>query len=106
MTLGGEVMAGLYALCAAVYAALTGLILVQARRSRTALLLAAACGVTAIWAATVAAGPSEGQFGGLAAASNSPARSRGTASCSTSIAAASRATGCSAAASRPWGWSP
>ncbi len=66
MTLGGEVMAGLYALCAAVYAALAGLILVQARRSRTALLLAAACGVTAIWAATVAAGPDEGQFGGLA----------------------------------------
>src|SRR5579859_3038921 len=37
--------------CALAYAALTVLILVQARRSRTGVLLAAAAGITAAWAA-------------------------------------------------------
>ncbi len=59
-------MPGLYALCAAAYTALAGLILVQARRSRTGLLLAAASVVTAAWAAAAASGPDGGQLGGLA----------------------------------------
>ncbi|HEX4259555.1 MAG TPA: XrtA/PEP-CTERM system histidine kinase PrsK [Acetobacteraceae bacterium] len=81
MDLGSGVTAGLYALCAAVYAALAALILVQARRSRrhgrageparrsrTGLLLAGACAITAIWAVTIAWEPSASGPGGLAGA--------------------------------------
>ena len=49
----------LHSACAALYAALSALIVIQARLSRTGVLLAAACLMTAIWAALVAFMPSD-----------------------------------------------
>ena len=66
----------LYGACAAAYALLAALILVQSRRSRTGWRLAACCVVTAVWAATEgalgtapeasAATPGAAHAGGLA----------------------------------------
>ena len=43
--------------CAGVYVLLAGLILLQAKRSRTGFLLAGVCALTALWAASIAAFP-------------------------------------------------
>jgi putative PEP-CTERM system histidine kinase len=59
-------MSLLHAGCAAIYAALIGLILLRARLSRTGLALSAACAVTMAWAVAVAVNPSHPVSGAAA----------------------------------------
>ena len=65
MTFQPSAMGLLHGGCALLYGVLAALILVRQQRSRTGLWLAAACVITAVWAAAVALSPTP--FEGLPA---------------------------------------